>query len=76
MGGTAVVAAAVVASIHAPSAGGPPVVALVALGVALVTLGLVLGRPGSTARARLGWELQAAGLGIVAVAWVLARPLG
>ncbi|MFM2105642.1 MAG: hypothetical protein RL338_674, partial [Chloroflexota bacterium] len=71
-----VTAVAAVAVLAAPPAGGTPGPALGAIGIAVVVAGLLLGRPGSARRTGLGWELQAVGLGIVAVAWVVARPLG
>lgn len=81
---TAVVAASVVALLASgwPRAGDTDVAArvgLVASGLiasaAVVGLGLVLGRSRDASLAGRGWELQAVGLGCLAVVWLLAIPL-
>jgi 4-hydroxybenzoate polyprenyltransferase len=43
-----------------------------ALGIAVVTAGIVLGWRGDPARRELAWEVQAVGAGVTAVAWVVA----
>lgn len=79
VGGTALLALGIVV---AGAAGGPPEppgVPLAAVGAAVAALGILLGRPGAASRGTrgvLGWELQAVGLGLVALAWVVGRPPG
>lgn len=60
-----------------PGAGGADPWRVIALSgsVAVLALGLVLGRSRDTPVATRGWELQAVGLGCLAVAWLLSMPL-
>ena len=57
--------------------GAPPGALVGAIAAALVIgLGVVMGRLGDGARRELAWEIQAIGLGLLALAWLVGFPLG
>ena len=53
-----------------------PGVWIVAAGCGVVGLGVLAARPGSWSRRPHGWEMEAAGLGILAAGWLLAQGVG
>lgn len=57
--------------------GAPPGALVGAIAAALVIgLGVVMGRLGDGARRERAWEIQAIGLGLLALAWLVGFPLG
>lgn len=70
-----VVVVAAIATLAVSSAS--PVALACAIGAGLVIgLGVLVGRRGDRARREWAWELQAVGIGFLALAWLTGRPLG
>ena len=70
-----VVVVAAIATLAVSSAS--PVALACAIGAGLVIgLGVLVGRRGDRAQREWAWELQAVGIGFLALAWLTGRPLG